>query len=304
MNSVKKRAALVLGVLVAAAGFEHGVGEMLQGSGPPPSWMFPSWPDVPALASAAGEPAMTLIPNLLISGLLTVATSLVILAVVVRRLGRGWAPVTLALLSALLLLVGGGFVPPLLGLAVAAAATRVKATDAVSVNGGRTGVLVTYASKYGATKQIAEAVAGDLRDRGRVVDLLPCRQVGDASGYDAVVVGAALYLGAPIHEAEAFLERHRQALASQPVAVFASGPIGPVDDTARQQLRHALKRHDWLTPTATAVFGGRFDPALLRGKDRLLTGLPASPLHGLGPRDERDWTAIRAWTDDLASALS
>jgi menaquinone-dependent protoporphyrinogen oxidase len=304
MNSAKKRATAVFGALVAIAGFEHGLGETLQGNVRPSTWMFPSWQDVPALDAVAGEPAMTLIPNLLIAGLVTMAVSLAFLIVVLRRLGRGWTPVTLAFLSVSLLLVGGGFAPPLLGLAVAAAATRFTAVGPASGKRRGTGVLVTYASKYGATREIAEAVAGTLRDRGRVVDVLPCRQVDDASGYDAVVLGAALYLGSPMNDAETFLERNRQALVSRPVAVFASGPIGPVDDTARQQLRHALEQHPWLTPTATAVFGGRFDPAPLRGKDRLLTALPASPLHGLGARDDRDWTAIHEWADDLAPTLA
>jgi menaquinone-dependent protoporphyrinogen oxidase len=307
MNSAKRRATAVFGALVAMAGFEHGLGETLQGGVRPSKWMFPSWPDVPALDPVAGEPAMTLIPNLLIAGLATMAVSSAFLIVVLTRLGGGRTPVTLAFLSVALLLVGGGFFPPLFGLAVAAAATRLPAVGpAVGPASGErrgSGVLVAYASKYGATQQIAEAVAGVLRDRDRVVDVLPCREVDDTSGYHAVVLGTALYLGSPMNDADRFLERNRRALASRPVAVFVSGPIGPVDDTARQQLRHALNQHPWLTPTTTTVFGGRFDPAVLKGKERLLTALPASPLHALGARDARDWDAIHQWADELAPAL-
>lgn len=112
MNSAKRRTAAVFGALVAMAGFEHGLGETLQGSVRPSPWMFPSWPDVRALDAVAGEPAMTLIPNLLIAGLATMAVSLIFLIVVLTRLGRRRTPVMLAFLSVSLLLVGGGFFPP------------------------------------------------------------------------------------------------------------------------------------------------------------------------------------------------
>ena len=49
------------------------------------------------------------------------------------------------------------------------------------------------------------------------------------------------------------------------------------------------------------MFVGKFDPAQLRGCDKLLRMLPASPLHGLGPHDDRDWEAIGAWADELVS---
>jgi len=51
------------------------------------------------------------------------------------------------------------------------------------------------------------------------------------------------------------------------------------------------------------MFVGAYDPAKLRFADRLLTKLPASPLHGLGAHDDRDWRAIGEWADETAEAL-
>ena len=76
-------------------------------------------------------------------------------------------------------------------------------------DGAGTGLLVAYASKYGATREIAEVVADTLRYGGRPVDVMAVRDVRDPSAYDAVVLGSALYLGAPLHDADTFLERHR-----------------------------------------------------------------------------------------------
>jgi hypothetical protein len=53
-----RRAVQVFGVIAAAAGIEHGVGELRQGAIPPPALVFQSWPDAPAFEVLAGEPAL------------------------------------------------------------------------------------------------------------------------------------------------------------------------------------------------------------------------------------------------------
>ncbi|MBW7884512.1 MAG: hypothetical protein H3C34_18100 [Caldilineaceae bacterium] len=54
-------------------------------------------------------------------------------------------------------------------------------------------VLVTYASKYGSTQEVAESVAAVLRDHELTVDLQPMPNVTALAGYDAVVLGAPIY---------------------------------------------------------------------------------------------------------------
>jgi menaquinone-dependent protoporphyrinogen oxidase len=51
------------------------------------------------------------------------------------------------------------------------------------------------------------------------------------------------------------------------------------------------------------MFGGKYDPSKLSFPHRLLTALPASPLHEMMASDLRDWAAIRAWASDLAQKL-
>ncbi len=97
------------------------------------------------------------------------------------------------------------------------------------------------------------------------------------------------------------LERHRAALESMPMAFFALGPTSAADDfdAARAQLDETLVKLGSLKPRAAAMFVGRFDPAVLRGLDKLVTKLKASPLHGMGPHDDRNWPAIEAWARSL-----
>ncbi len=163
-------------------------------------------------------------------------------------------------------------------------------------------ILVAYATRYGSTLEIAEAVAETLRGAGLAVDIQPMAQVRTLEGYGAVVLGAPLYMFHWHKDALRFLSRHRQALAERPVAVFAGGPFGDSDEKAwqevRKQLDGELAKFPWLRPVAVEVFGGRFDPAKLRFPYSWLPALKKMP-----PSDLRDWAAIRAWAGDVAGQL-
>ncbi len=125
MNKTTRVVVAVFGAIAALAGIEHGLGEIIQGPGRPASIVFASWPDSDLFRVLAGEPAMSLVPDMLVSGIITVALSLVLLvwtAAARRRAGLGTA-----LIAVLLLVSGGGFGPPLLALFVALVASRLRA---------------------------------------------------------------------------------------------------------------------------------------------------------------------------------
>ena len=74
-------------------------------------------------------------------------------------------------------------------------------------------VLVTAATKYGATAEIAQAIAAVLGEHGLEVTVLPPEQVEEVEGYDAVVVGSAVYAGHWLKPARELVERHAGELA-------------------------------------------------------------------------------------------
>jgi menaquinone-dependent protoporphyrinogen oxidase len=160
-------------------------------------------------------------------------------------------------------------------------------------------VLVAYATMYGSTQEVAEAVAVALNEAGLDADLRPAQEVRDLGGYDAVVLGAPLINHHFHKDVRGFLSRHRKTLAQLKVAVFALGPVhdDPKEwDDCRGQLDKELAEFDWLQPVAVEILGGRFDPALLRWP---FNKFAASE----GASDVRDWGAIRAWAGGLAALL-
>lgn len=166
-------------------------------------------------------------------------------------------------------------------------------------------ILVAYATRYGATEEIAEFVAVRLRESGFDVDCRAMREVSSIDDYRAVIVGAPFYYGRWPRPARRFLSRFGPVLAHRDVAVFATGRIEPTrpESDVRPQLDALLDRYTWLSPFSAALFGGRWDPAALRGLDRWMRKLPGSPLHVLPATDLRDWEAIGAWATHVAAAL-
>ncbi len=167
-------------------------------------------------------------------------------------------------------------------------------------------ILVTYATRYGSTQEVAGFIAETLRSAGQSADVEPMREVSTLDAYAAVVLGAPLYIGKWHEDVQRFLAQQQNALMQRPVAVFALGPLSTAEGEmqgTRQQLDKELGKYPWLKPAALALFIGKYEPAKLNFGHKVLAALPASPLHGLPASDNRDWDAIRAWAADLPANL-
>ena len=162
-------------------------------------------------------------------------------------------------------------------------------------------ILVAYATKYGSTKEVAEAVAAALTENGQAVDLLPARSVRSLSEYSAIVLGAPLYIFRWHADARRFLSRFQKELSGRPAAVFALGPLEdkPKDwQEVRAGFQKELAKFPWFAPAAVEVFGGKFDPTNLTFPYNLIPAMKALPANDL-----RDWPAIRAWPASLIRTL-
>ena len=122
--SAAKGTALVFGILAGLGGLTHGIGEVLQGNAKPDGIIINSWTQGPIATKMGGEPGMTVVPNLLVTGILTILVSLAVMvcAAFVRNMKGGRI---LLLLSVLMLLTGGGFGPPIIGILAGVAGTGI-----------------------------------------------------------------------------------------------------------------------------------------------------------------------------------
>ena len=93
-------------------------------------------------------------------------------------------------------------------------------------------VLVVVATKHGATRGIAEAIVRDLADSaaGQEMGLTALLQEAEhapgPAGFDAVVVGSAVYVGRWREPARDWVSAHAAGLRERPVWLFSSGPMG------------------------------------------------------------------------------
>jgi menaquinone-dependent protoporphyrinogen oxidase len=160
-------------------------------------------------------------------------------------------------------------------------------------------VLVAYASKHASTAEIAERIAAAMRDAGCDAQAIPAAEVHDVSGYEAVVLGSAVYAKRWQRDARSFARRHAAALRTRPVWLFSSGPFGSADEHPTAPTPPiATKLVEQLGAREHVMFGGRAptDPGNFVERAMLKNTPPER-------RDARDWAAIDAWGSSVAGEL-
>jgi menaquinone-dependent protoporphyrinogen oxidase len=175
-------------------------------------------------------------------------------------------------------------------------------------------VLVAYASRHGATKGIAERIAATLEQRGLDVAVRPAESAGQARDYDAFVIGSAAYMSHWLKEATNFVRGQRGVLASRPVWLFSSGPIGTatVDEKGHDVIEASVPQEFAefgmaIHPRDQHVFFGAYDPdaepvGLMERIGARFTRMP-SIRQAIPAGDFRDWPKIEAWAEGIAREL-
>jgi menaquinone-dependent protoporphyrinogen oxidase len=170
-------------------------------------------------------------------------------------------------------------------------------------------VLVVYASKYGSTKGIAERIAATLNESGQQAAAVAAAAAGRLVGYDAYVIGSAVYMFSWLKEATDFVHKNSELLSTKPVWLFSSGPIGSdTKDAQGRDVREATVPKEiaefkaTIQPQDHHVFWGAFDHTKLNFTHRMVFALPAMKKL-LVEGDFRDWDEIDAWAKSIAAAL-
>ncbi len=159
-------------------------------------------------------------------------------------------------------------------------------------------VLVTAASRHGATDEIATTIGQALADAGLEAEVLPLATIDEVAGYSAVVLGSGVYVGRWLPEATAFVQRHAIELGARPVWLFSSGPIGVTDPKPAEDPAGVADLATSINARGHRVFRGRLDPGRLGFMERLMVRAVHAPVG-----DFRNPSEITAWARDIAAEL-
>lgn len=158
-------------------------------------------------------------------------------------------------------------------------------------------VLVAVASRHGSTAEIAQKIGEVLVAAGIETDVRMPDDVASVAQYDGVVLGSGVYAGRWLGAARDLVDREAAALASRPVWLFSSGPVGdpakpaaePVDVDAIRNRTNALDHR---------VFDGKLDRGVLGFGERAIV-LAVHAAEG----DFRSWEAVTEWASGIATTL-
>ncbi len=163
---------------------------------------------------------------------------------------------------------------------------------------GHMHILVSAASKHGATSGIADHIGTTLRNRGFAVTVEPPDKVGSLEGYGAVVLGSAVYAGHWMKSAKGLASRIGRSDASPRVWLFSSGPLGDPPQPDEEPVDVA-KIVEVVGPVNHRLFAGRIDKSELSfGERAIMVAVRAED------GDFRDWNEIADWAGGIADALA
>jgi menaquinone-dependent protoporphyrinogen oxidase len=191
-------------------------------------------------------------------------------------------------------------------------------------------ILLVCATRHSSTRDVADAIAEELRASGNEVDQRPAAEAPGPTGYDAVVVGGPMIMGWH-RQARQYVTKHRRELERLPTAFFiTAASLTATDDDHVQGVpivtdpwlakaprdaaklrfkeRYALPQHYLgdvlkkaapMRPRSVAFFAGSLDLTTMNVLEKLFVLL----VIGATPGDGRNWKAIRAWGAGLGDVL-
>jgi menaquinone-dependent protoporphyrinogen oxidase len=162
--------------------------------------------------------------------------------------------------------------------------------------------LVAYASRAGATAEVAQTIGDLVRAHGMEVDVRSVKDVADLDGYDALIAGTPIWAGRPLPEMLEFLSDHRDGIASMPVAYYILCDTLREYTPANRQiaLGYAAPLRRIKEPVGVGMFAGRRD----FGKIHPMLRWFLKRVVGLAEGDWRNWDEIGTWAERVAGQVA
>ena len=158
-------------------------------------------------------------------------------------------------------------------------------------------VLVTIASKHGATEEVGKVIAEDLENAGLEVDLEKPEEVYSLDGYGAVIIGSAVYLTKWMDNATDFCRRFASELRRTPLWAFSVGLSGVPQDKVQDPSRVGPVLLN-IEPKEYVTFPGKLDPTELSLRERTV-----ARMGGAVEGDFRDDQMVRDWAQKIIKEI-
>ena len=156
-------------------------------------------------------------------------------------------------------------------------------------------VLITYASQYGSTGGVADAIEKELCSKDVAADVVLIKNASNVSSFQGVVIGSAIYRGKWLPEALDFVQKNKDILRQVPVAYFLvcmslSHPTEENRAKVSSYMDPILKAVPEIRPVGIGTFAGALDYNNLSWINKKILQSKGTP-----EGDFRDWNAIRTW---------
>jgi len=159
-------------------------------------------------------------------------------------------------------------------------------------------VLVTAASRHGATAEIAAAIATGLSATGHEAEVRDPETIDSVREYGAAVIGSAVYAGSWLPDAEELIDRNLYVLREMPVWLFSSGPLGDPPKPV-QECPDGIAIAEQIHAREHRTFAGELDKRGLGAGERVVVAVVRAP-----GGDYRPWAEILAWAKSIGEALT
>ena len=164
-------------------------------------------------------------------------------------------------------------------------------------------ILVTYASEYGSTQGVAEAIAKHLCQDGFAVDVIYIGHLKNIDNYEQIIIGSPIHYDRWMKEAELFVEKYQEVLAQKYVAYFFTClTLSKKSEKTRQQAQgyanELLALNSKVIPKNIGQFAGVLDYSKFSFSFRILARGMFAVL-GVKEGDYRDWSAIKKWSNSI-----
>jgi menaquinone-dependent protoporphyrinogen oxidase len=161
-------------------------------------------------------------------------------------------------------------------------------------------ILIAYASKCGSTAEIANTMGTVLLEKGYEVDVFPVNQAKNLDGYDGILAGSAVRVGAWLPEAAEFVKNNQSALHKIPTAIFTVHGLNwentSVCEALRKNYTSGVKQ--LISPVDEVFFAGKINYSTMTFLEKMLCKAVKAI-----EEDRRDWSVINGWAAEIPSKL-